>query len=72
MHFCSISIFCVLGTVLFSGGVESVLVQWSFNLEQKKEFLPRLGAAIEHISTSPDGSLHCTSHKDNSKIIACC
>ncbi|XP_040213066.1 WD repeat-containing protein 75 [Rana temporaria] len=57
--------FSVHGTVLFSGGVESVLVQWSFNLEQKKEFLPRLGAAIEHISTSPDGSLHCTSHKDN-------
>ncbi|XP_018426167.1 PREDICTED: WD repeat-containing protein 75 [Nanorana parkeri] len=57
--------FSVHGTVLFSGGVESVLVQWSFSLEQKKEFLPRLGAAIEHISTSPDGSLHCTSHKDN-------
>ncbi|XP_073489264.1 WD repeat-containing protein 75 isoform X1 [Aquarana catesbeiana] len=57
--------FSVHGTVLFSGGVESVLVQWSFSLEQKKEFLPRLGAAIEHISTSPDGSLHCTSHEDN-------
>ncbi|XP_072274914.1 WD repeat-containing protein 75 [Pyxicephalus adspersus] len=57
--------FSVHGTVLFSGGTESVLVQWSFSLEHKKEFLPRLGAAIEHISTSPDGSLHCTSHKDN-------
>ncbi|KAM9305576.1 WD repeat-containing protein 75 [Gastrophryne carolinensis] len=57
--------FSVQGTVLLSGGIESVLVQWSFSLEHKKEFLPRLGAAIEHISTSPDGSLHCTSHKDN-------
>ncbi|XP_075036118.1 WD repeat-containing protein 75 isoform X2 [Mixophyes fleayi] len=57
--------FSVQGTMLFSGGVESVLVQWSYSLEQKREFLPRLGAAIEHISTSSDGSLHCTSHTDN-------
>ncbi|KAM5151533.1 WD repeat-containing protein 75 [Mantella aurantiaca] len=57
--------FSAQGTALFSGGVESVLVQWSISLEHKKEFLPRLGAAIEHISTSPDGALHCTSHTDN-------
>ncbi|KAM4626716.1 WD repeat-containing protein 75 [Discoglossus pictus] len=52
------------GTKLFSGGVESVLVQWCGS-EHKKEFLPRLGAAIEHISTSPDGTLLCTAHVDN-------
>ncbi|XP_075687390.1 WD repeat-containing protein 75 [Rhinoderma darwinii] len=57
--------FSAQGTMLFSGGVESVLVQWSHSLEHKKEFLPRLGAAIEHIATSPDGSLLCTSHNDN-------
>ncbi|XP_075464532.1 WD repeat-containing protein 75 [Ascaphus truei] len=57
--------FSAEGTKLFSGGVESVLVQWPYGSEHKKEFLPRLGAAIEHISTSPDGSLHCTSHTDN-------
>ncbi|XP_056390235.1 WD repeat-containing protein 75 isoform X2 [Hyla sarda] len=57
--------FSAQGTLLFSGGVESVLVQWSHSLEHKKEFLPRLGAAIEHIATSPDGSLLCTSHLDN-------
>ncbi|XP_044160604.1 WD repeat-containing protein 75 [Bufo gargarizans] len=57
--------FSVQGTILFSGGVESVLVQWSHSLEQKREFLPRLGAAIEHIATSPDGSLICTTHMDN-------
>ncbi|XP_068101027.1 WD repeat-containing protein 75 isoform X1 [Hyperolius riggenbachi] len=57
--------FSMQGSVLFSGGVESVLVQWSFSLEHKKEFLPRLGAAIENISTSPDGSLLCISHNDN-------
>ncbi|XP_063790178.1 WD repeat-containing protein 75 isoform X2 [Pseudophryne corroboree] len=58
-------IFSVEGTILFSGGVESVLVQWSYSMEHQQEYLPRLGAAIEHISTSSDGSLHCTSHIDN-------
>ncbi|XP_069839644.1 WD repeat-containing protein 75 isoform X2 [Dendropsophus ebraccatus] len=57
--------FSAQGTILFSGGIESVLVQWSHGLEHKREFLPRLGAAIEHIGTSPDGSLLCTSHTDN-------
>lgn len=57
--------FSVQGTILYSGGIESVLVQWSHSLEHKREFLPRLGAAIEHIATSPDGSWLCTSHMDN-------
>ncbi|XP_067843809.1 WD repeat-containing protein 75 [Heptranchias perlo] len=61
-------IFSTEGTNLLSGGVESVLVQWRYGSETKKDFLPRLGAAIEHIATSPDGVLHCTSHSDN-KII---
>ncbi|XP_073414225.1 WD repeat-containing protein 75 [Dendrobates tinctorius] len=58
-------VFSAQGTILFSGGVESVLVQWSYNMEHKNEFLPRLGAAIEHITISPDGSLLCTAHMDN-------
>ncbi|MGH0116209.1 UNVERIFIED_CONTAM: hypothetical protein FKN15_000136 [Acipenser sinensis] len=53
------------GTNLLSGGIESVLVQWRYGEETKKDFLPRLGAAIAHISTSPEGSLYCTSHSDN-------
>ncbi|XP_061698406.1 WD repeat-containing protein 75 [Syngnathoides biaculeatus] len=53
------------GTSLLSGGVESVLVQWKYNQEQQRDFLPRLGAAITHISVSPDGSLFCISHTDN-------
>lgn len=57
--------FSVQGTILYSGGIESVLVQWCHSLEHKREFLPRLGAAIEHIATSPDGSRLCTSHLDN-------
>uniref|UniRef100_A0A665W7A7 C2H2-type domain-containing protein n=1 Tax=Echeneis naucrates TaxID=173247 RepID=A0A665W7A7_ECHNA len=55
------------GTNLLSGGVESVLVQWRYNQESQKDFLPRLGAAITHIVVSPDGALFCTSHSDNSK-----
>ncbi|KAM9851318.1 WD repeat-containing protein 75 [Aulostomus maculatus] len=53
------------GTNLLSGGVESVLVQWRYNQESERDFLPRLGAAITHIAVSPDGSLFCTSHADN-------
>ncbi|KAK7938810.1 hypothetical protein WMY93_002136 [Mugilogobius chulae] len=53
------------GTNLLSGGIESVLVQWRYNQETQKDFLPRLGAAITHIAVSPDGSLFCTSHSDN-------
>ncbi|XP_008293300.1 WD repeat-containing protein 75 [Stegastes partitus] len=53
------------GTNLLSGGVESVLVQWRYNQESQRDFLPRLGAAITHIAVSPDGALFCTSHSDN-------
>uniref|UniRef100_A0A8D3BQH0 WD repeat domain 75 n=1 Tax=Scophthalmus maximus TaxID=52904 RepID=A0A8D3BQH0_SCOMX len=53
------------GTNLLSGGVESVLVQWRYNQESQKDFLPRLGGAITHINVSPDGALFCTSHSDN-------
>ncbi|XP_028992599.1 WD repeat-containing protein 75 [Betta splendens] len=53
------------GTNLLSGGVESVLVQWRYNQDNQRDFLPRLGAAITHITVSPDGSLFCTSHSDN-------
>uniref|UniRef100_A0A7N6BKS6 WD repeat-containing protein 75 second beta-propeller domain-containing protein n=1 Tax=Anabas testudineus TaxID=64144 RepID=A0A7N6BKS6_ANATE len=53
------------GTNLLSGGVESVLVQWRYNQESQRDFLPRLGAAITHITISPDGALFCTSHSDN-------
>ncbi|KAG7501668.1 WD repeat-containing protein 75 [Solea senegalensis] len=53
------------GTNLLSGGVESVLVQWRYTQENEKDFLPRLGAAITHITVSPDGALFCTSHSDN-------
>ncbi|KAF7245052.1 WD repeat-containing protein 75 [Varanus komodoensis] len=61
--------FTVEGTTLLSGGIESVLVQWRDGSDAKKEFLPRLGATIQHISVSPDGALLCTSHSDNSSDV---
>ncbi|XP_067405145.1 WD repeat-containing protein 75 isoform X2 [Emydura macquarii macquarii] len=57
--------FSVEGTSLLSGGVESVLVQWRDGSDCKKEFLPRLGSTIEHISASPDGTFYCTCHTEN-------
>ncbi|XP_072903108.1 WD repeat-containing protein 75 [Hemitrygon akajei] len=62
-------IFSTEGTILLSGGIEAVLVRWWFGSESKKDFLPRLGDAIEHIATSPDGSFHSTSHGDNRIVI---
>ncbi|XP_040005205.1 WD repeat-containing protein 75 [Xiphias gladius] len=66
-HHCAVSSlrFTPEGTNLLSGGVESVLVQWRYNQESQRDFLPRLGAAITHIAVSPDGALFCTSHSDN-------
>ncbi|XP_059558517.1 WD repeat-containing protein 75 [Myotis daubentonii] len=57
--------FSATGGSLLSGGRESVLVEWRDAAEKTKEFLPRLGATIEHISVSPAGDLLCTSHSDN-------
>ncbi|XP_032879675.1 WD repeat-containing protein 75 [Amblyraja radiata] len=62
-------VFSTEGTNLLSGGIESVLVQWRFGSEANKDFLPRLGEAIEHIATSPDGFFHSTSHSDNKIVI---
>uniref|UniRef100_A0A673AS26 WD repeat domain 75 n=1 Tax=Sphaeramia orbicularis TaxID=375764 RepID=A0A673AS26_9TELE len=66
-HHSAVSSLCFTpeGTNLLSGGIESVLVQWRYNQESQRDFLPRLGAAITHIAVSPDGALFCTSHSDN-------
>uniref|UniRef100_A0A8B9RRE7 WD repeat domain 75 n=1 Tax=Accipiter nisus TaxID=211598 RepID=A0A8B9RRE7_9AVES len=57
--------FSMEGTSLLSGGVESVLVLWHNESNCQKDFLPRLGSAIEYISMSSDGTLCCTLHTDN-------
>nr|XP_057938531.1 WD repeat-containing protein 75 [Doryrhamphus excisus] len=66
-HSSAVSSLCFTpeGTNMLSGGFESVLVQWTYGHEEQKDFLPRLGGAITHITVSPDGSLFCTTHSDN-------
>ncbi|XP_078460030.1 WD repeat-containing protein 75 [Lampetra planeri] len=53
------------GTCLLTGGPEAVLVQWRHCAEEQKDFLPRLGAPISSVSTSPCGALLATGHVDN-------
>ncbi|NXF85627.1 WDR75 protein, partial [Eubucco bourcierii] len=57
--------YSVEGTYLLSGGVEAVLVVWPSESDRQRDFLPRLGSPIEHISMSADGSQCCTLHTDN-------
>uniref|UniRef100_S4RN03 WD repeat domain 75 n=1 Tax=Petromyzon marinus TaxID=7757 RepID=S4RN03_PETMA len=54
------------GTCLHTGGPKAVLVQWRHCPEEHKDFLPRLGAPISSVSTSPCGALLATGHVDNS------
>ncbi|KAF9187055.1 WD repeat-containing protein 75 [Haplosporangium sp. Z 767] len=53
------------GTYLLSGGEEAVLVIWQLQTGHK-QFLPRLGSEIKHITISPDQGLYAISHQDNS------
>ncbi|KAF9173385.1 hypothetical protein BGX21_002483 [Mortierella sp. AD011] len=53
------------GTYLLSGGEESVLVIWQLQTGFK-QFLPRLGSEIKHITVSPDQGLYAIGHQDNS------
>eukprot|EP00743_Colponemidia_sp_Colp-15_P005541 GILK01005961.1.p1 GENE.GILK01005961.1~~GILK01005961.1.p1 ORF type:complete len:964 (-),score=206.41 GILK01005961.1:37-2928(-) len=50
---------------LLSGGEEGVLVLWQIDTGHK-QFLPRLGAPLNSISTNQDGSLFALSTSDNS------
>ncbi|KAF9936435.1 hypothetical protein BGZ67_002382 [Mortierella alpina] len=53
------------GTYLLSGGEESVLVIWQLQ-SGFKQFLPRLGSEIKHITVSPDQGLYAIGQQDNS------
>ncbi|KAF9916156.1 hypothetical protein BX616_004488 [Lobosporangium transversale] len=53
------------GNYLLSGGEESVLVIWQLQTGFK-QFLPRLGSEIKHITVSPDQSLYAIGQQDNS------
>lgn len=52
------------GSYLLSGADEAVLVFWQMSTGQK-QYLPRLGAPIMHITTSPRGSLYAVACADN-------
>ncbi|XP_064648354.1 WD repeat-containing protein 75-like [Lineus longissimus] len=52
------------GSYLLSGGHECVLVRWQNNM-QHKDFMPRLGAPINHVTCSHDNTMYVTSHTDN-------
>jgi len=53
-----------LGSYLLSGGHECVLVKW--HVESKyRDFLPRLGAPISHVTCAKDNHLYATGHRDN-------
>ncbi|XP_069110726.1 WD repeat-containing protein 75-like isoform X1 [Argopecten irradians] len=56
--------FTTEGSYLLSGGHECVLVKWQYNSEYR-DFRPRLGAPLCHVTISPDNLLYATSHHDN-------
>ncbi|XP_074659622.1 WD repeat-containing protein 75-like [Tubulanus polymorphus] len=66
--------FTVEGSYMMSGGQESVLVKWQHNAssndKHSRQFLPRLGAPVCYVTTSPDNACYATCHSDNEiKII---
>ncbi|ESO84533.1 hypothetical protein LOTGIDRAFT_236208 [Lottia gigantea] len=52
------------GSNLLSGGHECVLVKWQFD-SSNRDFLPRLGSPINHITCSPDNTVYALSQDDN-------
>lgn len=55
------------GNYLISGGKETVLLIWQL-ATGKKQFLPHLGAEIEHITVSPSGTSYALQLADNSVV----
>ena len=55
------------GSYLLSGGHECVLVKWHQQTEYQ-DFLPRLGAPITHITSSPDNQYYSISQDDNGRL----
>ncbi|XP_052809622.1 WD repeat-containing protein 75-like [Mya arenaria] len=56
--------FTAEGSYLLSGGHECVLVKWHQD-SNYKDFLPRLGAPINHVICSQDNQLYATCHLEN-------
>lgn len=58
----------IVGSNMLSGGQEGVLVMWQYKTHHQ-EFLPRLGAPINHLAVSPDDSLTAVSQNENGKLV---
>ncbi|CAG0884394.1 unnamed protein product [Darwinula stevensoni] len=56
--------FSVDGTFLVSGGAENVLVRWRLE-DETKEFIPRMGSPIVHITVAPDNAFIAIAHELN-------
>ncbi|XP_046550835.1 LOW QUALITY PROTEIN: WD repeat-containing protein 75-like [Haliotis rubra] len=52
------------GSLLLSGGHECTLVKWQYETHYK-DFKPRLGSPITHVTCAPDNLLYAVSHRDN-------
>ena len=59
----------IAGSSIISGGEERVLVKYILHQQGRwsREFLPRLGAAIVRLQSSPDGSIIAVALSDNCK-----
>ncbi|KAF9417570.1 hypothetical protein BGZ94_009944 [Podila epigama] len=53
------------GSYLLSGGEEAVMVIWQMG-SGRRQFVPRLGSEIKHITVSPDQTMYAIGHMDNS------
>lgn len=58
----------IAGSNMLSGGQEGVLVMWQYKTHHR-EFLPRLGAPINHLAVSPDDSLTAVSQNENGMLV---
>ena len=57
-----------VGSNMLSGGHEGVLVMWQYKTHHQ-EFLPRLGAPINHLAVSPDDFLTAVSQNENGMLV---
>ena len=62
-----LTVFVHVGSNMLSGGQEGVLVMWQYKTHHQ-EFLPRLGAPINHLAVSPDDSLTAVSQNENGML----
>lgn len=55
----------ILGSYMYSGGGEGVMVRWNMEVSNMRNFLPRLPAPILHLTVSPDNQSVAISTQDN-------